>query len=334
MIFTKTKITILGLVVTLIFLLTNISSVQAQPGGPCVVEQGRFRNYDYGGNFPENWFESSVQQNQAQPYVYLDLMFSSGCVGQVVGVEILEADTFGVEGDSVFEDTSFTVSQNQNTFVFKAGEEECDSILNGPNCYHYLELKIDGETYDFSSSGVMGLSNAIGIYYENIGANYSWEYISFVNIGNLPSYAYSQYISPNDPDYISATALEAENDGGIDGENDGGIEAENDPQVLTAEDITEQIENPLGDGSSLPAFIESLLGIIVRAGIPLVVLALVYAGFRFVIAQGNPEKLNDAKKTLLYVVIGSLILLGAWTIATILNNTLNAILTSITSIIV
>ena len=328
---------------TLSFLFVGINFSNAQTGG-CVVEHGRFRNRDYGSNFPENWFVDSVQQNNAQPYIYLDLQFSNQCIGQTIGIKILEQDTLFNEGDGlgiddqVFQDPSFVVSQNQNTFVFKAGEEECDTIFNGPNCYHYLELVINGETYDFYSTGVMGLGSAIGMYYEDIEAGYVWSLVGFVNNGNLPSYVYSQYINPNDPDFQQAQEDSIQTGGQADGDVQTGGQADGDVQTGgqtgISTDVSEQIENPLGDGSSLPAFIESLLGIIVKAGIPLVVLALVYAGFRFVVAQGNPEKLNEAKKTLLYVVVGSLILLGAWTIATILNNTLNAILSSITSIIV
>jgi hypothetical protein len=89
--------------------------------------------------------------------------------------------------------------------------------------------------------------------------------------------------------------------------------------------ITSQIQNPLGPGTGVMDFLKSLVGIIIRAGIPLVILALIYSGFLFVEAQGNPNKLITAKKTLLWTVVGSAVLLGAWTIVTILVNTVGAI---------
>jgi len=58
--------------------------------------------------------------------------------------------------------------------------------------------------------------------------------------------------------------------------------------------INTTINNPLGNGhlSTIPAFIEGVLKIVLDVGVPIVTLAIIYAGFLFVQAQGNPEKLN------------------------------------------
>ncbi len=107
------------------------------------------------------------------------------------------------------------------------------------------------------------------------------------------------------------------------GENNPDEASSNDSQNIPV--ITSQIQNPLGPGTGVMDFLKSLVGIIIRAGIPLVILALIYSGFLFVEAQGNPNKLITAKKTLLWTVVGSAVLLGAWTIVTILVNTVGAI---------
>ncbi len=48
---------------------------------------------------------------------------------------------------------------------------------------------------------------------------------------------------------------------------------------------------------------------------------LLYSGFLFVLARGNAEKLGEAKKALMYTLIGAAIVLGAKGLATIIENT-------------
>ena len=91
--------------------------------------------------------------------------------------------------------------------------------------------------------------------------------------------------------------------------------------------VTTKIENPLGEGhlATIPAFIEQLLTIVIKIGVPVITLAIIYAGFLFVQAQGNPEKLKTAKKTLLYTIIGAFLLLGAYVFANAIGSTVKDI---------
>ena len=57
----------------------------------------------------------------------------------------------------------------------------------------------------------------------------------------------------------------------------------------------------------------------------MLVLAVIYAGFLFVKAQGNSGELEIAKNALLYTVIGGALLLGAFVIATAIKQTVNDI---------
>ena len=59
--------------------------------------------------------------------------------------------------------------------------------------------------------------------------------------------------------------------------------------------------------------------------IPVAILFLVYAGFLFVWARGNPVGLKRAKWNLFYVVIGIGIFLGAWVLGQIIANTLTSL---------
>jgi hypothetical protein len=47
---------------------------------------------------------------------------------------------------------------------------------------------------------------------------------------------------------------------------------------------------------------------------PVAVIAIMFAGFKYVTAQGNPSKITEAHNIFYYVVIGMIIALGAWLI--------------------
>lgn len=77
--------------------------------------------------------------------------------------------------------------------------------------------------------------------------------------------------------------------------------------------------------TSLTGFIHDLLIGILKIGTPVVALAIIYCGFLFVSARGNPEEIKHAKESLLYTIIGAAILLGSWALATLISNTVLAL---------
>ncbi len=85
-----------------------------------------------------------------------------------------------------------------------------------------------------------------------------------------------------------------------------------------------KIVNPIAS-NTISEFIETILKGIVRLGIPIIALAIVYCGFLFVAAQGNPEKITKAKSALLYTLIGAAILMGSYAIATLITETVQAL---------
>lgn len=84
------------------------------------------------------------------------------------------------------------------------------------------------------------------------------------------------------------------------------------------------LENPISI-NSISDFIAKLLNIVVTIGTPIVVFFLILSGFRFVLARGNEETLKSAKTGLLYTLIGAALLLGAWTVAQVITNTVAAL---------
>jgi hypothetical protein len=86
--------------------------------------------------------------------------------------------------------------------------------------------------------------------------------------------------------------------------------------------------NPLNPNfSSIPNFIAGALKVMVMVALPIISLFIVYSGFLFVAAQGNEGKLSEAKNNLLYVIIGSILILGAWVIATLIGGTVTQLTT-------
>ncbi|MEK7510913.1 MAG: pilin [Patescibacteria group bacterium] len=85
--------------------------------------------------------------------------------------------------------------------------------------------------------------------------------------------------------------------------------------------VSPGLTNPLNSIDSLPQLLAAVLAAIVRIGTIILTLALVYVGFLFVAAQGNEEKISNAKSALLWTVIGGLILLGASAIGAVIGST-------------
>ena len=84
-----------------------------------------------------------------------------------------------------------------------------------------------------------------------------------------------------------------------------------------------KICNPI-ESNTITEFIEKVLQGVIKIGLPVVVVAIIYCGFLFVAARGNSEKLTKAKDALLYTLIGAAVLLGAWAIATLIADTVKA----------
>ena len=89
-------------------------------------------------------------------------------------------------------------------------------------------------------------------------------------------------------------------------------------------DTQGKIVNPI-KVDTINGFIKTLLEGVLRVGIPIVALAIIYCGFLFVSARGNSEKLGKAKDALLYTLIGAAILLGSWAIAQLISDTVLAL---------
>lgn len=85
------------------------------------------------------------------------------------------------------------------------------------------------------------------------------------------------------------------------------------------------VANPLGSTTSLCGLLQKLFQGVVAIAIPIAVLFIIWSGFQFVLAQGQPKKLQKARQNFLYTIVGIGIFLGAWLIATVIAATVNAV---------
>ncbi len=85
-----------------------------------------------------------------------------------------------------------------------------------------------------------------------------------------------------------------------------------------------KIQNPLNkDFSDIPSLINGVVDLALRLGVIVAVLALVWVGFKFIIAQGNPGEIDKAKQALWWVIIGIFILFSSKIVIEIIKGTLN-----------
>src|SRR3989344_8190475 len=87
--------------------------------------------------------------------------------------------------------------------------------------------------------------------------------------------------------------------------------------------INANLPNPFSGGDSLFALLKTIINeIILPIGGVIAVLAFIYSGFQYVMAQGNETKLATAHKSLLYTSIGTAVLLGSWVLANVICTTI------------
>ncbi len=87
-------------------------------------------------------------------------------------------------------------------------------------------------------------------------------------------------------------------------------------------DCTTQLCNPLlAQYGSLCDVLNGIILLVTQIGAVIAVLLIIWTGFKFITAQGNSDKLREAKKAFYTTLLGTAILLGASGIASIVVKT-------------
>ena len=119
----------------------------------------------------------------------------------------------------------------------------------------------------------------------------------------------------------------AGNDGEGDGDDGSGTVPGNTPPsgTVSGNDCTgNMLCNPL-KVDSIEQLILTIIDVVLVFLLPVIILYIMYAGYLFVTAQGNPGEISAARKALLTALIGGVIVLGARAILDVVKGTIEAV---------
>lgn len=112
----------------------------------------------------------------------------------------------------------------------------------------------------------------------------------------------------------------AQTPGGVNPTNPGGVNP-------STNNIGINIPNPTNAGNDLMSLLTAILNkVVMPIAAVAVTIWIIWAGFSYVLAQGNPAKIEKAHQRLLWSLIGAGILLGAAGISLVVQHTIQALL--------
>lgn len=91
-------------------------------------------------------------------------------------------------------------------------------------------------------------------------------------------------------------------------------------QVALADAV--QVPNPITKGD-LGGVLSGVVNALLIFAAAVAVLFLIIGGFRYVVSTGNPDQVESAKKTILYAILGLIIIFVAYVLVTLLQDWLN-----------
>lgn len=91
---------------------------------------------------------------------------------------------------------------------------------------------------------------------------------------------------------------------------------------------TVKLENPLKGVNSIADFFYLVINFVYSLSYVVIAAFLLISGFKFVMAQGKPDALDDAKKTFKYTIVGAIILIGANVLTEAFRSVINQFVTT------
>lgn len=89
--------------------------------------------------------------------------------------------------------------------------------------------------------------------------------------------------------------------------------------------ITGTITPPLADVGLKELLIRILDRVVIRIGAIIAILSLIYSGYLFVSATGDPGKVSKAREHFTWTIVGIVILLGAKAIVVLVTGTIESV---------
>jgi len=84
------------------------------------------------------------------------------------------------------------------------------------------------------------------------------------------------------------------------------------------------LRNPLAV-DSVSELVKAVAEVVMKIGFMVAVVFIIYSGFLYVSARGSEEKLKKAHETFTWTIIGTAVILGAWTIAIVIESTIKSL---------
>lgn len=300
----NTLFTILAIVFQLVVAgaFVDTKSVDAQQN--CTVSQIEFTAHKTPG--------SDFYQEADPPFFYFDIN-TADCIGETLSFSLYQEDTGNFFEVDAFDHRTVlvgtgTFGEDDFTLAGIAGEENC-AVPQNPDCQYRFNVENSNGAIIYTTPGTITYDC------EGFTANLlrctdgpDWQYLGVIPFGN-------DFGGPNGVDQYGP------------GQTTGNTVTPPPPTPGDTVDgpstIPIEIPNPLaGTIDTLPSFFQKVVEFIIKIGVPLVAMAIVYSGFLFVSARGSDDQLKKAKDAFTYSIIGGLILLAAWLVADAIKDAL------------
>lgn len=115
------------------------------------------------------------------------------------------------------------------------------------------------------------------------------------------------------------------------GTNPSPLPGGNRPPITGSNPQKTALPNPFkictGEECSLFVLLETIVkDVLMPIGAVLAVLAFIAVGFSYITARGDASKITTAHKRLLYTAVGTALLLGAWALGKVIQNTVGKVI--------
>ncbi|MFT5831764.1 MAG: hypothetical protein ACI9SY_000133 [Candidatus Paceibacteria bacterium] len=85
------------------------------------------------------------------------------------------------------------------------------------------------------------------------------------------------------------------------------------------------LESPLRSNiTTVESLLTTILNVLLVIAVPIIVFFIIFAGFTYVTAQGNPEKIKTATRSITYAIIGGVLILGGVAISEIIASVVSS----------
>ncbi len=254
-----------------------------------------------------------------RPFVYIDID-TQNCMGQILQFTLLDnlgggpIAAYGAIGVAYRVDAlderpiavgANTGGQEDFTIVMRAGEENC-SVSAGPDCQFFLAIGNDAWDPEYRNFSNLFMYQCEGSSLNPVSCadGDDWSY------HGIKPYGTDHQLDPYGTNFAGAVVPPP--DSGFD-----------DDPTDSPDVIDLHLTNPLtGTIDTIPTLFQKIIDIIIKIGIPLVAMAIMYAGFLFVVSRGSSEGIQKAKDAFIFAVIGGLVLLASWLIAEAIRDAL------------